>query len=61
MTTALAPKAELSARFEVTASTLRRVLARTYGSDMPLGSHLEAWLRQRRSNRITPLPAGPRP
>ena len=56
VTTGLASVEELSARFEVTASTIRRDLAllngqgrlaRTYGGAMALGAHPEASLRQR--------------
>src|ERR671911_2166402 len=55
VTTGLASVEELSARFEVTASTIRRDLAllngqgrlaRTYGGAMALGAHPEASLRQ---------------
>ena len=55
-TSGLASVEELSARFEVTASTIRRDLAllneqgrlaRTYGGAMPLDPHPEASLRQR--------------
>jgi len=55
-TSGLASVDELSARFEVTASTIRRDLAllneqgrlaRTYGGEMPLDPHPEASLRQR--------------
>lgn len=55
-TIGLASVEELSARFEVTASTIRRdlallneqgKLARTYGGAMPLEPHPEATLRQR--------------
>lgn len=54
VTTSLASVEELSARFEVTASTIRRDLAllnsqgrspRTYGGAMALGAHPEASLR----------------
>jgi len=56
VTTGLASVEELSARLEVTASTIRRDLAllngqgrlvRTYGGAMALGVHPEASLRQR--------------
>jgi DeoR/GlpR family transcriptional regulator of sugar metabolism len=56
VTTGLASVEELSARFEVTASTIRRDLAllngqgrlaRTYGGAMAMGAHPEASLRQR--------------
>ncbi len=56
LTTGLASVEELSARFEVTASTIRRDLAllngqgrlaRTYGGAMAMGAHPEASLRQR--------------
>lgn len=55
-TSGLASVEELSARFEVTASTIRRdlallneqgKLARTYGGAMPMDPHPEASLRQR--------------
>lgn len=56
LTTGLASVEDLSARFGVTASTIRRdlallndqgLLARTYGGAMVLGAHPEASLRQR--------------
>ncbi|MFF2840844.1 DeoR/GlpR family DNA-binding transcription regulator [Paenarthrobacter sp. NPDC057981] len=56
VTTGLASVEELSARFDVTASTIRRDLAllnsqgrlaRTYGGAMALGAHPEPSLRQR--------------
>lgn len=65
-TTGLASMEELSPRFEVTVSTIRRDpallngqgwLARTYGGAMALGAHSEASLRQRTGKAFEQKPA----